>query len=134
MNPRQAPIRGPMSESHKAAIRATAQANSAAQSARMKSVWERRRAEGNTRRRQPERRQSKTTDARLLVPIAKLLDSELVAEIIKRSELAADVQREMIESTLALHVDLQGADEGHKTWRRSMEDICHRGRAGRKSY
>ncbi len=61
-------------------------------------------------------------------PLAKLCDDDLIAVIVAQSELAPEVQRHMIQSTLDLHVAMKGHDVGHEIWRASMEDICRRGR------
>ncbi len=61
-------------------------------------------------------------------PITKLSDAHLIELIVAQSELSGDVQREMIQSTLDLHVAMKGPDAGHEIWRASMQDICRRGR------
>lgn len=55
-------------------------------------------------------------------------DDDLAEVVVAQSSNPPSVQRAMIAEVLALWIESSGEEEGRRTWRRSMEDICNRGR------
>jgi hypothetical protein len=73
------------------------------------------------------KRSAKSSATRPQRGIGDMTDDELIDAIVAQSKNPPDVQREMIESTLALHVYHHGDERGRRVWRASMEGICRRG-------